>query len=78
MAFDQTDANIATLKTLANGVVDACQSAQVAAKEAQAALDAGDSNISQQLQDIITILQPFVPAAAPTPAPAATDTPPTS
>ena len=64
MAFDQTNADIATLSTLAKGIVSAFQSASSAAKSAQDALASGDSNISGQLQTIIQILQPLVPAPA--------------
>jgi hypothetical protein len=63
MAFDQTNADIETLTTLANGVVATCQAATSAAKDAQASLAAGDSDISSKLQSVIAILQPFAPAA---------------
>lgn len=65
MAFDQTNQDIDTLTTLANAVVGACQDATAAAKDANAQLAAGDSDISGKLQSIISILQPFALATAP-------------
>jgi len=73
MAFDQTNADIDTLTNLANAVVGVCQSATSAAKDAQAALAAGDSDLSAKLQTIISILQPFAPAPAAAADPAAGD-----
>jgi len=64
MAFDQTNQDIDTLTTLANAVVGVCQSATSAAKDAQAALAAGDSDLSAKLQRIIAILQPYAPPPA--------------
>jgi hypothetical protein len=78
MAFEKSTADLAQLQALATAVVGELQTAQsdrdtarqaasdatAAAQQAQAALDAGDTDLSSQIQQIISILQPVVPQGA--------------
>jgi hypothetical protein len=65
MALEKTTADIATLNTLAQAIVAGYQSAQAAEQQAQSDLAGADDTVSAQLQTIIGLLQPLVPAPAP-------------
>jgi hypothetical protein len=71
MAFDQTNAALATLGETITAVLPALEAAQAA--EANAA--ALDASLAGQISTMNSQLAPFVPApaAAPEPAPAPTD-----